>query len=519
MRKIGFLFFVLLFVFAQAAQAKTVNVKFNFPYANASADTSASVNVADDANAFTAFVQAAQEKSVALDIAYYDFDGDGVKESAFVNSVNGLGASSDFSKYWQFGENNLPSMTGISAAVPNDNGTVSLDYLDGAGADAVEWLADSQETGGRIGANLFQHSFGMMGLGMGRDNNIALASAVPGNAKSYIIAQQQSDASFGDSLNTALAAMALISAGEDLNSFEKNGRTTIDLLKDSQQGDGGFKSGSGESDVDTTAWAVVAFAQAGESMPENGGETPADYLVSAMHSNGSFGYNSGDETESVDFTEEAIIALGAAGEGKSVAQKSIDWLAAKQDSDGCISDGFRTALGSIAFRAFNETEKADKALDCLKTKANADGSFGRQSNSSNAIDTALAAIALDKKTFPLSVQAPSGGRNEGTVGLNSTVKFIVSIKNVGRVDAKNVSVSLDGIPASWIISGTSTTFFDSIKKGETKNAEIFAKIQGLGSYSVKAVISSDTITDSIETADSAQLLSEEASLEATVGFE
>ena len=383
----------------------------------------------------------------------------------------------------------------------------------------MEWLADSQETGGRIGTNLFQHSFAMMGLGIAQDNNIALASAVAGNAKSHILSQQQSDSGFGDSLNTALATMALISGGTDLNAFAKNGKTTIDLLKDSQQGDGGFKSGSGESDVDTTSWAIVAFAQAGESMPENGGETPAEYLVSAMHSNGSFGYKSGDETESVDFTEEAIIAMGAAGEGKSVAQKSIDWLAAKQDSDGCITDGFRTALGSIAFRAFNETENADKALDCLKTKANADGSYGRTSNSSNALDTALAAVALDKKTFPLSVQMPSGGRSEGTVGLNSTVKFIVSIKNVGRVDAKNVSVSLNGIPASWIISGTSTTFFDSIKKGETKSAEIFAKIQGLGSYSVKAVISSDTITDSIETADSAQLLSEEASLEADVGFE
>jgi len=507
---LGMLFVILL---SGTASAKNVNVKFNFPLNNASNDSTSSVSVPDDSNAFNAFAVAAQQKSISLDVSYYDFDADGIKESAFINSANGLAGSADFSKYWQFSQNNVPSMSGVSASIPNDNETISLDYLEGPIADGFEWLADNQQSNGLFGNNLFQSSFGLMAVSKGEDNNVNLNSSAVNSGISYVLSQQKADASFGDELFTSLATMALLSNGKDLNDFEKNGKNPIDFLAEKQNGDGGFKSGTSESDVDTTAWATIAFAQTGNSMPSKNSKTPIDFLVSAQHSNGSFGYNASDATESVDFTEEAIIAFAAAKKpNDSVVQNSLNWLSSKQGSDGCILDGFRTALGSIAFRSFNETEKADKALDCLKTKSNGDGSFGRTSNLSNALDTSLAVLALSKNTFPLTVS--SHGDSNGFAGLNSVVKFLVKIHNTGKVSAKNVAISLNGIPLEWILNSSqgSINFFETILPGETKTAEIFVKMNEVGSYIVSAVVSSDTIKSNQLSSNNATIGIEEAIL-------
>ena len=57
-------------------------------------------------------------------------------------------------------------------------------------------------------------------------------------------------------------------------------------------------------------------------------------------------------------------------------------------------DGFRTSLGAMALAAYDESA-AGKALECLPSQQNGDGSFGRLSNRSNAMDTALALLALE----------------------------------------------------------------------------------------------------------------------------
>ncbi|MBI2598234.1 MAG: DUF4430 domain-containing protein, partial [Candidatus Diapherotrites archaeon] len=412
MKKIFFL--IAVFLLVNFAFAKNLVVKFNFPLNSGIEDITQEVSVSDDENAFTAFLEAAKQKSLQPEISFFDFDGDGIKEAAFVNGVNGVNTSEDFSKYWQFSENNKPALVGISQSFPSNGDTVSLDYFEGNVADAVEWLADHQNENGSFGSNLFQSAFALMGLSLAEQNGINLQTTIVSNGINYFLSQQNQQAGFVDDLHSAVAVMALLSNGKELEEFEKNGSDTVELLASHQNADGGFESGTSESDTDTTSWAALAFLQAGKQLPENNGNSPVDFLLSAQHSNGSFGYNASDQTESIEFTEEAIIALSApVAQETAAVQNALDWLFLKQDEAGCISDGFRTALGSIAFRSFAEQQKANRTLECLLTLQNGDGSFGRTSNPSNALDTGIAVIALSREKFPLTVSPPVMDGNGG----------------------------------------------------------------------------------------------------------
>ena len=512
MKKLVLFFFFALLL--QAAIAKEVSVSFNFPLNSGFQDFKQTITTVDDANAFTAIMQAASSAALSLGVSYYDFDSDGVKESAFIDSINGVSASEDFSKYWQFSINNTPAMVGVSSFIPENNDAIALDYLDGRIPDAFEWLLDFQKSNGEIGSNVFQHSIALSALSLAASSNIDAESAIS-NAVSNLLSKQSPDSGFGDELYTSVATMALLSNGKSLDEFDVSGKTSVELLEERQQSDGGFKSGSSTSDVDTSSWALLAFRQAGLEAPLKDGKSPIDYLISAQHSNGSFGYNASDASESVDFTEEALIAFGVSGaESSESAGKAIEWLSGRQDSEGCISDGFRTALGSIAFKTGNELENSGKAAECLKTLQNGDGSFGRSSNPSNAIDTAFAIVALSSAEFPLNVSQDSNGSGNGSLGLNSVVKFSIEIENNGSVRAKNVNVLLSGIPSGWLLSEAqgSISHFGEIEPGEKRTAEIFAVLKSTGSYDVQARVTSDQIAESIGS-NILELGVEEAALE------
>lgn len=519
MSKILHAFFFVFLFWTLNASATTVTVQFNFPLSSGFSDVSSPVIIAPDENAFTAFFLAAQDHNVTLDIQYFDFDGDGIFESAFINAVNGIGPPPDFSKYWLFSINNESALVGISAYFPSENDVLSLDYFEGQGTDAVEWLADHQEANGAFGPNLFQHAFGFMGTSLASNHGITLPPAVSENAIDFTLSQQQSDAGFGDELYTAVSVMALLSNGVELEDFAVSGNTSLDYLTNLQNSDGGFESGTSTSDVDTTSWATIAFVQAGQSLPDVNNQSPVDFLLSAQHANGSWGYDAQDTTESIEFTQEALIALSAANHPKDTqVQNALDWLSDQQDPEGCISDGFRTALGSIAFRSYNEPALADEAIDCLETMSNGDGSFGRTSNASNPMDTGLAVVAFSNQTFPLSVAPPSGDTN-GNVSLNAILKFFVQIQNTSTVQAENVNVSLQGIPPAWIFDSDhgSIDHFDQILPGETKTAEIFVQVQSTGTYSVQGNVTTNSSTTPT-LSNTVVIIVDESSLNASLSF-
>lgn len=511
MKKVFLAMFFLLFLQAVTAQQVNVETVFNFPLESGLQDVFDGVTVNPDSNAFTAFVLSAEQNNIELEIIYYPF-------GAFIECVQDVCTSEDFSKYWQFSVNNAPSSVGVSDYIVQEGDVLSLDYFDGRTLDALEWLADKQEENGKIGSNSFQHAFALMGLSLAQESGIEMEEQQE-NGIDYLISLQEDDASFGDDLQTAVSVMALLSSRLDLNEFEVNGTNSLQTLASHQQQDGGFASGTSSSDVDTTSWAAVAFAQAGQNMPDGNGNTPADYLFLAQHENGSWGYNEDDPAESIEFTEEALIALSAAAEQRNEQiDNGLDWLLGQQDAEGCIGDGFRTALGFAAFLAWDENDSAENARTCLEGQQNGDGSFGRTTNQSNAMDTGLAVIALSGKTFPLTASDGNGSPSDGTVGYNSIVKFVAEIKNTSEVDAQNIGVFLEGIPADWIIQNGSDLHFDEIEEGETVLAEIFVKIQQAGEFFVHAVVSTDTATVDF-LSNEVEFEAKEAALEVTLSLE
>ncbi len=324
----------------------------------------------------------------------------------------------------------------------------------------------------------------------------------PGNqevkqkAANYLLSNQGEDAGFSypgfdsDALHTAVTIMALIADSQTVESFAKNGATAIEFLVSKQESNGGF-SGWGQSDVDTTSWTILALAAANQAMPSKNGSDPTDYLLSAQNNDGGFPYQEGQES-SEEYTAEALIALSATGRQKdSAANNALNWLKGKQSQQGCLSNAFTTALGSIALETYDEDNLT--ALQCLQSMQLPDNGFGRDGQTSNAVDTAIAVIALTENSLPTKKQPVE--ENPVLVAVGSIAKFTVTITNSGRVSAKNVSISLQGIPNSWVQQQTSETSIAEIKPNETVEAEIYAEMQEPGEMDVFASVSGQGIAE------------------------
>lgn len=380
---------------------KDVDFIVNFPLST-SPDVNTEVDLLESASAYDGLVIAAEDEGLTLDVQWFDFDGDGITESAFVNGINGILPSDDWANYWQVSINNEPSPVGIGQYFPVEGDVISLDYKESPEIDALEWLLDHQKESGEFGYNLFQSSFAVMGVGLAEELGISAEDAVAQGTE-YLIARLPEESQRGyenDSLYAAVVVMALNPQGRAVDSL------IADLLDD-QRADGGWRSGTEESDVDTTSWVILALAQAGEEIPSGA----VGYLLSTQRPEGYWGYNEHDPRASLAFTEEALLALAAAGHplDKNV-QAGLDWLKSYQGEEGCIVDGFRTALGHMALLSYRNPA-ADAALACLPSLQNGDGSFGRMTNHSNAMDTAIALLALNGNYFGYS-QTIAGGDSQ-----------------------------------------------------------------------------------------------------------
>jgi uncharacterized repeat protein (TIGR01451 family) len=488
-----FLLLILFSFLAAHATAKNVTVIYNFP-AGTFTDIEESTNAADDANAFNAFIQVAAAHNMQMDMTYYpSFD------SWFINGINGINNSAG--QYWHFWVNAEFAPVGISAYVPANGDTIELGFADAPSKtrqtvinDAITWLAAHQDSNGQIGSHaVWGNAFALMALNLSAGND-----SVKQNAQGYLLANQTQDAGFAypgydaDALHTGVSIMALIANGLSVEDFNKGNNTAIDFLLSKQENDAGF-SGWGSSDVDTTAWAILAFAAASTPMPTKNSKTPIDYLFSAQNADGGFGYKAG-QNSSEDYSAEALVAFAAAGQEKNQAiNAAIAWLKGKQQPSGCLSNAYTTALGAMALIAYNRD--ANSALQCLKGMQLLDKGFGRDALNSNAPDTAIAAIALSGKTFPTKkAAAPS---NPNLVPLNSVVKFTVTITNNGKIAAKNLRISLNGLPSDWIQTETSTLSIPEIKPNETKQADIYVNMLAVGERTVFASVTADSILGSI----------------------
>lgn len=491
MKKILFTI-LMLSLLAQFAIAKDVTVIFNFPEGT-SPDVQELVSLPEDSNSFRAFVTLAGQEGLELDMAYYESFG-----GWFINGINGVSGSAE--QYWHFWVDNEESMVGISAHVPANGEVIELGFADEPrgiektpSEKAIGWLVENQKADGEIGVHkTWGNAFALVALSLFGGNE-----GVKQKAVDYVLLQQGEDAGFGypgfdsDALHTGAVLMGLIAQGKTLEEISKNGSTPAEFLLSKQESDGGF-SGWGQSDVDTTSWSILGTVASGEQIPLKDGNTPLDYLLSAQNADGGFGYQEG-QASAQDYTSEALIAFSAAGQEKNNAvNNTIGWLVGQQQASGCFSNAYTTALGAMALKAYGED--ANSARDCLEGMQLADNGFGRN-GSSNAVDTALAVIALEGKTLPTASIAPE--TSPGTVALQSTVKFTVTIRNTGKVAAKNVSISLQGIPGSWIQQETSTQEITQVNPNETVQAAIYVDLEETGQRRVFATVSGKGIAAAV----------------------
>jgi len=502
---------LILVLLAQPALAKELTVIFNFPEGT-SPDMEQTIQLAEDANAFHAFVTVADLQDLEMDMTYYEsFD------SWFINGINNV--DNDIEQYWHFWVNNEASIIGISAEVPNDGDIIEMGYADepkGVESSVVEtalqWLVDNKQEDGEIGSHkVWGNAFALMALNLFQGNE-----EVKQEASVYLLANQGEDAGFGypgfdsDAVHTGLVVLGLIANNLTLQDFAVDSVTSIQFLLSKQENDGGF-SGWGASDVDTTSWAMLAFKAAGQQMPSKNDHVPADYLFTAQNEDGGFGYQAG-QASSQEYTAEALIALSAADQEESTeAGNALDWLLGQQKPSGCFSNAYTTALASIALTSFEEN--ALETNNCLEEMQLEDNGFGRDGETSNTIDTSIAIIALTSTSIPTAELAPEG--NPDFVPIGSIAKFTVVITNIGPIAAENVHISLSGIPEIWIQDLTSERNFAEIQPNETVEAEIYVEMKEEGEVNVFASVSADGLTGN---AYSNSLLFEIASTSLNVGL-
>lgn len=481
---------LIIAMLAQPVPAKDITVIFNFPEGT-SADVQETITLEEDANAFHAFVTVADEQNLELGMTYYEsFD------SWLIDSVNDVENSTG--QYWHFWVNNESSMVGIGASVPENNDIIELGFEnDPKGVESsvaetgLQWLLDNEQEDGEIGEHkTWGNAFSLIALNLFPENE-----GIKEAASDYLLSIQGEDAGFGypgfdsDAVHTAVSILGLIANNLSLEDFAKDSVTSIQFLLSKQENDGGF-SGWASSDVDTTSWAILAFKAAGQQTPSKNDNTPADYLFSAQNEDGGFGYQGG-QASSEEYTSEALIALSAANqEASSEAGDALEWLLDQQGTDGCFSNSFTTALASIALSSFEEDTA--EAIDCLETLQLEDNGFGRDGETSNAPDTALAVIALTGSTIPTMELTPVG--NPDYVPLGGIAKFTVLITNTGPITAENVQISLSGIPESWINELTSERNFSSIEPNQTVEAEIYVEMMETGEIEVFASVSGEGLS-------------------------
>ena len=373
----------------------SIEVVYNFPLASQTGDVRVSIPLKEGSSGYDAFIQVAESEELVLNVEWFDFDDEPGAESAMIQDVNEFKTLDDWSQWWQFSVNNEIAPSGVSGYGLQEGDVISLDYNDGMELDALEWLVDNQnESNGALGDTFFEHSFGLLGLSLYDGPEVDKATE---RAVRYTLRAQKGDASFrSDDLYTAVATMSLLANGLTVEDFAKGDITSVDLLLSHQRDiDGGWMSGSNESDVSTTSWVMMAIAQAGYTVPE----TAVEYLLDAQDKeSGAWGYRTG-ETSSLDYTQEAVLALAAADYPRDQRiEKALAWLSDAQDAEGCYTDGFHTALGALVADAWNGN--LDAALACFSSYSlnlqKGDGSFGRTSNPSNAMDTGLSLWALQQ---------------------------------------------------------------------------------------------------------------------------
>lgn len=297
-----------------------------------------------------------------------------------------------------------------------------VEAKDAGVGDARSWLISAQNRDGGWGAspgtssNPDMTGWVMLGLEASGRNPLDVRSGGR-TPVDYLRRNAGSIDSTGDLERTILA---LRGAGISVRDF--GGRDLLAELRARQRSNGSY-----ESQVNLTAFAILARAAAGEAPGSLA--KPAGWLRKNQNRNGGWGSvsSSGSEPDSTGAVLQALVA--ASGRSSTVAD-GASWLRKSQRGDGgwSLTPGIASNAQSTAWAiqgllvAGVDSGAVGDGLSYLAGRQRGDGhyAYSRASDQTPVWVTAQALASVSRKPFPIAPvrrkPRPSGGGNQGSGG-------------------------------------------------------------------------------------------------------
>lgn len=293
----------------------------------------------------------------------------------------------------------------------------------------------------RVRAAAFMASSSARGAEHGGSTADAVTRAV-----NYIKGRQQSDGGFAEPGNksseqlTAWVICALASAGEDVSTIKKSGRSPLDFLASRAA------STNKLTDLEKDCLAV---ASAGKNPRSFAGRDLVAAIKNSMGADGNIGGMVNEHCW-------GIIALAAAGE--QIPASSRQWLLGRQSgldggfsySGSAASDPDDTGAALQALSAAGETRQGSpvsRAISYLHFCQSSDGGFTWQTAGSNVGSTAWAAQGISATGEDTGSTAWASSGNTPIDFLQKMQQGDGHIKYTATSDANPVWMTAESIPA------------------------------------------------------------------------
>lgn len=302
-------------------------------------------------------------------------------------------------------------LTSVPASPVVAAGTYPYESNSSEVSDALDYLRDQQDTDGKI-ADFATSAWGVMAIvAAGEDPSDWRVDANP-SVVDYLATSAGSPAAPNDYSRMILA---IVAAEQDPTDF--GGRDFVSLLEAAFDG----RQIGDSSLLNDDFWGVMALAAAGNNATTSDAvQNSVSFILNNQNSDGGWSWGVGQDSD-VDSTASALMALVAAGQsaGSNAVADGLAYITSTQMDNGGFESWGATnsatnawAIDAIVVAGQDPTSEEWKSdtgnspVDDLLTFQNDDGSFNWSSDDSSALMTAYAINALMGQPYPVAIQEP-----------------------------------------------------------------------------------------------------------------
>lgn len=323
--------------------------------------------------------------------------------------------------------------------------------------DAEDWLLANVESDGSYSPWFSGYSsMALLGLKNSEKNKTTIINYLQTELDNF-----ESLATWGEADSAGLAIYALAINEVQIENKEEIANELKNFQNSATGGFNGFWEQHNNSWVQVSDSVSTSFAMLGlESislLDNQTKENSTSFLLSLQNLDGSFNltnvtiYNplvSLGPSE-ISTTALSLIALHSISYNGSQATPALEFLKNKTNSTNVQNKTYDLAIAAWALALYGENQSAGNALNLLEKNQKTDGGFTdiiRSSNESNAIDTGIAAFALNEFNYTRanvstlnneSNTSNSSSGDQGNYGGGSsgkTIRVIVDFSNSSTID-------------------------------------------------------------------------------------